>query len=80
MHSYRGVNTEMHALKQAYCICMHTFHICTHVHGDTAHAHKLLLLLGHEGDKVQHIILAQREEECDRQCMVLKEFSVHLRV
>lgn len=43
-------------------------------------ARKLLLLLGYEGGKVQRIILAEREEECDRQCIMLKEFSLHLRV
>ncbi len=43
------------------------------------HVHKLLLPLGDAGGKVQHIILAEGEEVRDRQCMMLKEFSVHLR-
>lgn len=41
---------------------------------------KVLLLLGNGGGEVQHIILAEREVECDRQYMMLKEFSVHLEV
>lgn len=41
---------------------------------------KVLILLGNGGGEVQHIIWAASEVECDRQYMMLKEFSVHLKV
>lgn len=71
IHPYTGVNTEMHALKHAY---MHAYipymHRCT------------CTQTGATTGKVQQysIILAEREEECDIHYMMLKEFSVHLRV